>query len=292
MNRFADLHPGVLFFYFVCVLGVSMFLPHPLLLAAALLGGLLTRGTLESPGKALVSLLYYTPTLLIIALTNPLFSHRGKTILTYFLGNPITLESLLYGANLGLMLITVMCWFHCFGLIFTSDKLLYLTAGRLPKTALILSITFRFVPLFRKQIRKIYDSGKAMGLYSETGIRAKLRGAKRVFLIMLSRSLEQGIDTGGAMNARGWALPDKTRYTVFRFYFRDCLVLAAVLLLILPVLIPAARGALEFGFYPALTSTNPSSAAVAAAAFGALCLLPFLIQCKESLKWNYYVSKI
>lgn len=90
---------------------------------------------------------YMIPLILLTALINPAFSHQGVTILTYFpSGNPLTLESIMYGIMAAFMLVTVICWFSCFNCVISSDKMVYLFGKAAPVLSLILSMTLR---LFR-----------------------------------------------------------------------------------------------------------------------------------------------
>lgn len=83
------------------------------------------------------------PLLVITALINPAFSHQGVTILTYLpSGNPLTLESILYGIYAAFLLITVIAWFSCFNAVMTSDKFMYLSGGGIiPALSLVLSMS-------------------------------------------------------------------------------------------------------------------------------------------------------
>lgn len=42
---------------------------------------------------------FYVSMFLLVAVTNPLFSHNGVTPLFYLNGNPVTLEAFVYGAG-------------------------------------------------------------------------------------------------------------------------------------------------------------------------------------------------
>ena len=58
----------------------------------------------------------------VIAVLNPLFNHRGLTVLFYLAGEPVTLEAFAYGLCAGLMLLNVFIWFSCYAcLLYTSD---------------------------------------------------------------------------------------------------------------------------------------------------------------------------
>ena len=55
------------------------------------------------------------PACLLMMVINPLFSHEGATMLFYQKdGNPVTLESILYGVGSGIMLACVVSWFSVF----------------------------------------------------------------------------------------------------------------------------------------------------------------------------------
>ena len=95
-DAFSAFHPAVLCGYYALVLVFSMFLTHPLCLAASLLGALSYAAKLRGGRAVLRSLVWMAPVWLLAAAVNTLFNHEGATILTYFSsGNPLTLESML-----------------------------------------------------------------------------------------------------------------------------------------------------------------------------------------------------
>ena len=108
-DAFSAFHPAVLCGYYALVLVFSMFLTHPLCLAASLLGALSYAAKLRGGRAVLRSLAWMAPVWLLAAAVNTLFNHEGATILTYFSsGNPLTLESMLYGLSAGGMLAVVL----------------------------------------------------------------------------------------------------------------------------------------------------------------------------------------
>lgn len=81
------------------------------------------------------------PSCLLMAIINPLFSHAGATMLFYMKdGNPVTLESILYGIGAGVMLAGVVSWFSVFNVVMTSDKFMYLFGKAIPAASLLLSM--------------------------------------------------------------------------------------------------------------------------------------------------------
>ena len=76
-----------------------MFLMDPVSLAISLASALVYAVYLNGRRAVRFSLLYMLPMMVVAALVNPAFNHEGATILTYLpSGNPLTLESILYGA--------------------------------------------------------------------------------------------------------------------------------------------------------------------------------------------------
>ena len=143
---------------------------------------------------------------LILALVNPLVSHNGVTVLFVLNDNPVTLESLLYGLNSSVMITAVLYWLNSFSQIMTSEKLLCVFGAISPKIALILSMTLRFVPLLNSQTKKVSDAQKALGFYKSDNIIDSLHEKMRVFNIVLTWALENGIITDGSYEGSGCAI--------------------------------------------------------------------------------------
>ena len=115
MDTFSGYHPLINFTYFVIVIGLSMFYMHPVFLALSLIGSVSYSIYLKGRKTVKVFLFGMLPVCLLAAAANPLFSHAGATMLFYLKdGNPVTLESIVYGLASGLMLAGVISWFSVF----------------------------------------------------------------------------------------------------------------------------------------------------------------------------------
>ena len=78
------------------------------------------------------------------------------TVITYLgTGNPLTLESILYGLAAAAMLVTVIGWFSCYNAVMTSDKFIYLFGRIIPSLSLLFSMVLRFVPRFKAQLKTV-----------------------------------------------------------------------------------------------------------------------------------------
>ena len=200
-------HPAVSFSYFALVIACAMFFMHPLCLAQ-LVGG---RGLRQR-------IVWLLPMALLAALVNPAFVHQGATILTYFpSGNPLTLESILYGCASGVLLAAVVLWFVCVTDVITSDKVVYLFGRIIPALSLLLSMTLRFVPQFTRRLRTVAQAQRRLGRDTGCGsVRRRLREAMRVFSIVVTWSLESGLIAADSMRGRGYGLPGRTAFALYR----------------------------------------------------------------------------
>ncbi len=293
MRSFEQYHPAVLAAYFFSVILVAMFCDHPVLLTEALAGAGLFCAVLERGRNVGSNLAFYIPLFLMTALLNPLFSHNGVTPLFFLNGNPVTLEAILYGAAIAGMLIAVLLWCKCYTYIMTGDKFLYLFGRAVPKLGLVLSMALRFVPRLRMQIKQVSKAQKAMGLYASKSYLDKLRSGLRVFSAVVTWSMENAIDTGDSMRARGYGLKGRGHFSLFHFTQRDGGLLGCTVLLLGAVLTGILLKGGVFYYYPKITEITAGPLSLLLyGAFGLLSLLPFLIEVKEYIKWKYFVSKI
>ncbi len=293
MKAFSDYHPLVLLVYFLSVLVAAMFVNNPVIGLLALLGGILFCIMLSKRSEAAGNIGFYAPLFFMVAITNPLFSHNGVTPLFFLNGNPVTVEAFAYGAAIAVMVIGVMMWCKCYSAVMTSDKFLYLFGKAVPKLSLVLSMALRFIPMFKRQTHKVSRAQKSMGLYSSKSFIDKIKSSMRVFMAMLSWSLENSIETSASMKARGYGLKGRTNFSLFRFYPRDGVLLSVCAVLLGVTVAGIITGDTAFYYYPRISELTFTPLAVAVyAAFGIMSFLPFMIEVKEALKWKYYISKI
>jgi len=208
------------FAFFAAAIGFSMFLMHPVSLGISLFCAVVYRLRLKAKHGWL---LYVIPMAVFTGLLNPLFNHRGATILAYLpSGNPITLEAILHGVAVAVMLVAVVTWFSCFNEIVTSDKFIYLFGKITPALALVLSMVLRLAPRFLVQIKVIANAQKCIGRdISQGSVVERARHGVRILSIMVTWVLENSTETAVSMRCRGYGLPGRTAFTVFRFEKRD-----------------------------------------------------------------------
>ena len=167
-DTFSSYHPTVNFLCFALVLLFSMCLMHPVYLAISLTGALAYDIYLKGRKAVRFAVMGLLPMAVLAALVNPAFNHEGATILTYLpSGNPLTLESMLYGAAAAVMLASVVLWFSSYNEVMTSDKSVYLFGRVIPALSLVLSMALRFIPKFKAQMQTVSEAlSKMIWLYS------------------------------------------------------------------------------------------------------------------------------
>lgn len=291
MRKLEEYNPIVIFVYFLIVTGFAMFIMDPVILGLSLLGSLTLFFMIDGfhgAASHITALAFFV----VMAIVNPLFNHNGVTILFFLNNNPITLEALIYGIASSAMIISVVYRFRSFSKIMTSDKMLYLFGALSPKFSLIISMSLRYIPMFVAQTKKINRSQKALGLYKEDNALDTIKGGLRVFSVMTTWALENGIITADSMSARGYGTGRRTFFSIFRFRKNDIIFLAATLALFGVFLAGAIVHALDFTYYPAIGKTDLSVMSVLSyITYALLSFLPVLAIIKDNIKWKYFLSK-
>ena len=292
MRSFSEYEPVAAAIWFLCVTGIAMFSSYPPLMAISLAGAVLffiVRNG-RSHGR---THLFFLILFVILALANPLVSHNGKTVLFVMNHNPVTLEAALYGLNSAAMMIGVLYWLRSFTQIMTSEKLLHITGALSPKLSLVLSMALRYVPLFGRQSKKVTDAQRAMGLFSGDNIVDDIKGRSRIFSILVTWALENGIITADSMEARGYGTGRRTQLKRFRMRGADILLFTVSLGLTAVTAAAIAAGSLSFRFYPSIEAAKPGILGISGMiSYGLLVLLPIFIETEANLRWKYLRSGI
>ena len=292
---FSTYHPVVNFLYFVLVIGCSMFVMHPVFLACSCIGGLAYYLYLKQWKAVKTTLWMMLPVFLISAILNPLFTHEGMSLILYFPnGNPLTLESILYGLGTGAMLVAVLNWISCYQEVMTSDKFIYLFGKVIPAMSLILAMVFRFVPKFKAQIEKVSTSQKCIGRDVTNGsVLARARHGMKILSVMTTWALENSVETADSMKSRGYGLRGRNNFSIYRFDTRDKIMVSLMGAMGLIVLTGIVTRTVHFLYYPMVVmNRNGILAILVYVCYGALCLLPLMMNVVEDVKWHYLKSKI
>lgn len=282
---FSELNPLVCLVFYVSVIGITITTQHLLVLLISLAGSFLVTVNRKGLRTAVLRFARILPLALITSVLNPMFSHEGVSILAYLPGgNPLTLESLLYGGAAGLMMLNTLGWFMNFSEMMTSEKWIYLFGKAIPALSLTLSMIFRFVPKLLARIRQTYDA-LAQSEKNTDSFRGKLHLSLYTLSAVLSWALEDAAETADSMRCRGYGLPGRTVYANYGFDVRDGCFL--VLILILAGITFAFRP--EWNYYPVFYMEN---SIICFVCYGSLCLIPALLGYLTELTYGLRIRRL
>ena len=171
MNRrkmvYEQLHPLVGAAYLIGIILITMLNMHPLLLALSCAGSFFYAS--YATGKMIWkrSLLMAMPFFFFSMVVMPLFYHNGVTPLFYINERQVTLETILHGFAMSVLLLSVIQWFQVWNLWIDSEKFLYLFGRISPSLTLLVSMVFRMIPLLLQRWKEIGEVQKGTGYTKE-----------------------------------------------------------------------------------------------------------------------------
>ena len=288
-DTFAGYHPIVNLVFFIEVITLSMLLTHPAAQLVALFCTVFYELCVQ--GRACVSRLAKVclPMMLITALINPAFNHEGVTILYYFAsGNPLTLESILYGAFSGVMFVTVLLWFSAVSRVMTTDKLIYLFGRIIPALSLIISMSLRFVPKFKHQMEITAEAQRCIGRDVSMGsLWKRFKTAVVILSVTVTWALENAIETADSMKSRGYGLRGRTAFSIFTLQERDRYTLVWLGFCGLFLGCGVMLSAFGFRYFPSIRYAPVDRTTVPFyIVYFALCITPAVLHIGEERQWN------
>lgn len=156
---------------------------------------------------------------------------------------------------------------------------------------LLISMTLRFVPRFKNFLQSVLRTQQAM--HRPQNAKEKLRQSLAAFSATVSWAMEQSIVSADSMKSRGYGLHGRTAFSIYHFERRDGIALALLGLLCAGGLIPWASSLAAWTYYPSLTGRLFGPVQVFSyLCYGAMCMLPLIIDLMEDHKWNSLRSRI
>lgn len=293
-DTFSQYHPFINFGFFVSVIGISMFIMHPIFLAISLLGAITYSIYLNGKRALRFNVFMVVPALLLMAIINPAFNHRGETILLYVNDNPLTLESIIYGVVTAAMLVAMILWFSCYNSVMTSDKFIYIFGRVIPSLSLLFSMVLRFVPRFKAQIKVISHAQKCIGRdISQGSIWKRAKNGLLILSIMVTWALENSIETADSMKARGYGLHKRTAFSIFRLTKRDQVVGTLMSVMVIGIVVGFGTDMIYSMYIPRILINETSVESVLVySSYFFLCFMPVILNIWEDIKWSYLRSKM
>ena len=219
---FERCHPAVNFLYFAAVIMGMITFQHPIFLAISFACAF-AYSIKRNHWKALIFNLVTLPLIVAFALYYSSYHHFGVTVLRQnFIGNNMTLESLVYGFVLGTVIAGVCIWFSCVYSVFTTDKVVYLFGKVSPRLSLFLAISLRMVPRIKKEAKKINTAQRGIGRGVNQGnLWQRMRNCVRIFSMLITWTIESLSTASESMRSRGSSLRGRKAFSIYRFDNRD-----------------------------------------------------------------------
>lgn len=291
---FGLFHPAVALLYFAGMLVLGMSALQPVYLLMTLIAALALNALLGGIGATLRGLCLIVPLVVLVALVNPLFARLGTTELLHIGGLVLHLESMAYGACMGVMLASTLLVFANAAHVLSSDKIMALFGGALPTVSLMLSMTARLIPQLLRRGRQVHAVRTACTAAHgadgrlPSGRRGKARGriAARAaeFSVLAGWAMEDSLITAESMRARRWgAAPERASYRRLRFGRADALACILVAAVLAASAASAWTAAARFSFYPVLAGIAPWWSYLPYAIYLAA---PFALEIRERLLWK------
>jgi energy-coupling factor transport system permease protein len=108
----------------------------------------------------------------------------------------------------------------------------------------------------------------------------------KILSIMVTWALENAIETADSMKGRGYGLPGRTAFSIFRFDKRDGYALAYILACAAVVIAGNFTGAYHFRYFPTVKGEWGGTTIIIFAAYFALAAFPLIVNVKEDLVWR------
>lgn len=286
-RRFDALHPMTQILYFALLFTCLMLTMHPVVLVLVFVGGILEEMVSTSVRAALKTAAVLIGVFLIASIINPLFSHQGVTILAYFWDdNPLTLESILYGLAAAGMVVDLLLWCKVLTRVMTSDRLICLLGGVMPRIALVFSMVLRFVPRFQRQTERMEQA------YATSGQQKRLNPFL-LFSHVAGWAMENTVDTADSMKARGYGMGKRRAYQKFRFDRADGILVTSMVAVFCYILACIYQKWIWIQYYPMILISDVRFVSVVGMILmAALAGLPFLLEVGDKIRWHYLKQKI
>lgn len=294
LGGFISIYPWLSFTYFLLVILFSLLFKHPLYLSTLFIISLLMVFFFRQVNILKSQVKFYLFMASIIIILNPLFVGKGSTILFYIGYHNITLESLIYGILFSISLLSVLFFFISYNVIISSQKFLYLFSNIIPSISFIISVTMRFIPLFKRRISEIIDVQNTLKpLSSTSSMRAKLKEGMETLNTLVNWTLEESLENATSMRARGYGLFKRTSGISYSFDKRDSYILLSMLFTFIPTLVGYFVGYGQYQIYPSLGSLDLSLFQIIHyICFVIFSLLPIIIEVREYLRWQFINYKM
>ena len=268
------------------VIVAALVVEHPLLLVSVLVPTLVVPVAAFVVHKWWRVMRFAALMFVLIVVINAVVSNEGSHVLWAagwrlpLVGEPrLTLETIAFGAAMGMRLVAIISVFTVLNLCVHPDDLMQAAIkARLPyRSVLVTSLSTRFIPVLLSDANTIMDVQRSRGVdFSAGGLSARVRNYAALVLPLLSNSLDRAVQVAEALESRGYG----ARCT--RTFFRDrplrppdVIVIVAAAGAVVLAVATRVHGIDAYVYYPTVSDLSVDSRLVVAALLlSALLLSP------------------
>lgn len=277
---FERCHPAVNFIYFAAVIAGMILFQHPIFLAISFVCAFIY-SVKRNGWKAVVFNSVLLPLVAAFALYYSSYTHFGVTVLQQnFIGNNMTLESLVYGLVLGFVVAGVLIWFSCVYSVFTTDKVVYLFGKISPKLSLFLAILLRMVPRIKKEAKRINTAQRGIGRGANQGnLWQRTRNCVRIFSMLITWTIDSLTTASESMRSRGSSLRGRKAFSIYRFDNRDRAYVIMLFACLTVTLMAVLLQQTDIIYDPRIIMTPITTMSyVFYAGYAVFCLMPLMLE--------------
>lgn len=299
-TSFSRLHPLAVVILFGCEVVFAALSFQPLCALIVFAGAELSTVQLFNGKHAGKQLVFCIPFIVLMTVINPFFSASGSTVLYSFGTTQLYLESLVYGATSGLVLVSTLCWLECLFAVVSPLELLQRSSVCFPGLHLILSLSAQLMPKLLtdlttvQQIQAANTAAKTCDSISKTCWQSRFLNVKNsivqsaaVINAVCMSALEKSIITFQSIVSRGWGMT-KHRST-WNTEVLDVYDTLALLIFVFTSVIAAVSLYMliqAWQFYPSMPEFQLSLWYVGLALFA---VLPAIFVCLDTVLWEQSV---
>ena len=205
-TSFSRLHPFATVVLFGCEAVLAAFSFQPFCALITFMAAELCTAQLFDVKHAVKQLIWYAPIIILMTVINPFFSASGSTVLYSFGHTQLYVESLVYGATSGLVLVSTLSWLEClFAVVSPLELLLSLSMQLMPQLLADLTTS--------RQIQSANTAAQACDFDSQThqqhhhlGARKAIMQSVAIINAVCMSALEKSMSTFQSIVSRGWGM--------------------------------------------------------------------------------------
>ncbi len=215
-----SMHPFTIILYTTILFFLTLVYSNPIYIFSILIILIFNILLLDGKEKLIRTVKYSLYTTLWIMIINPLVSHSGRTILYKSPRLPvigkirITLESIVFGANMGLKLICIILIFLLYSVMIDSDDSFSFFSKFAHKITLTLSMTTNIIHRLRLEITRVRNVMILRGVdFEQKNIFKKVKAYYPFLKVILISTLEGSLDRAEALYSKGYGIGKRTSYS-------------------------------------------------------------------------------